>query len=155
MRTQAADTGRHTGQSDRAPGGGHRLRQVHAGAPVHPGGLLGCVLQSCSGVCPKEGTADPTPSLQPCMLLPCPSAGLAAQQRDCSTASGSLQAGFVLPQHCGHITKGLAAGRGEACRIVVAQPRRISAVSLATRVAAERSAPLGDDVGYTIRLENK
>ena len=38
---------------------------------------------------------------------------------------------------------------------MVAQPRRISAVSLATRVAAERSAPLGEDVGYTIRLDNK
>ena len=38
---------------------------------------------------------------------------------------------------------------------MVAQPRRISAISLATRVAAERCAPLGGDVGYTIRLENK
>ena len=52
-------------------------------------------------------------------------------------------------------TSAPCAGAGQQCRIMVAQPRRISAITLANRVAAERSAPLGGDVGYTIRLENK
>ncbi len=35
------------------------------------------------------------------------------------------------------------------------QPRRISAITVSERVAAERGEPLGDAVGYTIRLESK
>ena len=46
-----------------------------------------------------------------------------------------------------------AAGRG--CRIMCTQPRRISAISIAERVAAERSERCGDNVGYTIRLESR
>lgn len=34
------------------------------------------------------------------------------------------------------------------------QPRRISAVSVAERVAAERGEAVGDTVGYNIRLES-
>lgn len=34
------------------------------------------------------------------------------------------------------------------------QPRRISAVSVAERVAAERGEPIGESVGYNIRLES-
>lgn len=44
-------------------------------------------------------------------------------------------------------------GNGSLCRIVCTQPRRISAVSVATRVANERVEPLGISVGYQIRLE--
>lgn len=44
-------------------------------------------------------------------------------------------------------------GKGSLCRIVCTQPRRISAVSVATRVASERAEPLGISVGYQIRLE--
>ena len=46
-------------------------------------------------------------------------------------------------------------GRGGACSIVVTQPRRLSAVSIATRIAAERLEDIGDVVGYTIRLESR
>jgi len=47
-----------------------------------------------------------------------------------------------------------AAGRG--VRVVCTQPRRISAISVAERVAAERgNAGVGQDVGYAIRLESK
>lgn len=46
-----------------------------------------------------------------------------------------------------------AAGRG--CRVVCTQPRRISAVSVAERVAAERGEAVGENVGYTIRLDSK
>lgn len=43
--------------------------------------------------------------------------------------------------------------KGSLCRIVCTQPRRISAVSVSSRVADERAEPLGISVGYQIRLE--
>ena len=48
-----------------------------------------------------------------------------------------------------------AASKGIACNIIIAQPRRISAMSVAERVAAERGETIGKTVGYTIRLESK
>ena len=45
--------------------------------------------------------------------------------------------------------------QGRACRVLCTQPRRISAVSVADRVATERGETPGDTVGYTIRLESK
>ena len=45
-------------------------------------------------------------------------------------------------------------GRGGAVSIICTQPRRISAIGVATRVAAERGEPLGQTVGYQIRLES-
>ncbi|KAL6449085.1 hypothetical protein ACFW04_000652 [Cataglyphis niger] len=47
----------------------------------------------------------------------------------------------------------LEAGNGSITRIVCTQPRRISAISVAERVAAERAEKLGKSVGYQIRLE--
>ncbi|XP_040284062.1 ATP-dependent DNA/RNA helicase DHX36 isoform X1 [Bufo bufo] len=46
-------------------------------------------------------------------------------------------------------------GKGSACHIVCTQPRRISAISVAERVAAERAEPCGRgcSTGYQIRLE--
>lgn len=44
---------------------------------------------------------------------------------------------------------------GIAGDIVVLQPRRLAARMLAQRVAAERAVPLGDEVGYQIRFENR
>ncbi|XP_015788872.1 probable ATP-dependent RNA helicase YTHDC2 [Tetranychus urticae] len=41
------------------------------------------------------------------------------------------------------------------CRIVVAEPRRLSALSVAARVAQERGEAVGLTVGYQIRLESK
>ena len=46
-------------------------------------------------------------------------------------------------------------GRGAVTSIICTQPRRISAIGVATRVAAERCEPLGQTVGYQIRLESK
>lgn len=40
-------------------------------------------------------------------------------------------------------------------RIVVLEPRRLSARSLAARVASERGTPLGGEVGYAVRFENR
>ena len=47
----------------------------------------------------------------------------------------------------------LAAGNASVTSVVCTQPRRISAVSVAARVAHERGEALGRSVGYQIRLE--
>uniref|UniRef100_S4RGX7 RNA helicase n=1 Tax=Petromyzon marinus TaxID=7757 RepID=S4RGX7_PETMA len=48
-------------------------------------------------------------------------------------------------------------GKGSACRIVCTQPRRISAISVAERVAVERaeSCGNGNSTGYQIRLQSR
>ncbi|XP_078176454.1 helicase in vascular tissue and tapetum [Carex rostrata] len=46
-------------------------------------------------------------------------------------------------------------GRGESCKVVCTQPRRISAISVAERISSERGENVGDTVGYKIRLESK
>lgn len=48
----------------------------------------------------------------------------------------------------------IASGQGAYCSIVVTQPRRISAVSVADRVAIERCETLGQSVGYSVRFES-
>ncbi|KYN07300.1 PREDICTED: dosage compensation regulator isoform X1 [Cyphomyrmex costatus] len=48
----------------------------------------------------------------------------------------------------------IASGQGAYCSIVVTQPRRISAVSVADRVAVERCESLGQSVGYSVRFES-
>ncbi|KAB5524528.1 hypothetical protein DKX38_022277 [Salix brachista] len=47
----------------------------------------------------------------------------------------------------------IEAARGAACSIICTQPRRISAMSVSERVAAERGEKLGESVGYKVRLE--
>jgi ATP-dependent RNA helicase DHX36 len=46
----------------------------------------------------------------------------------------------------------LKKGRGAETKIIVTQPRRIAAISVAERVAAERCEPIGNSVGYRVRL---
>ena len=41
------------------------------------------------------------------------------------------------------------------CRIVVAQPRRLAAVGVASRVADEMAVPIGDEVGYMVRGDSQ
>lgn len=41
------------------------------------------------------------------------------------------------------------------CEVICTQPRRISAIGVAERVADERAEKIGNTVGYQIRLENK
>ncbi|XP_055694746.1 3'-5' RNA helicase YTHDC2-like [Lutzomyia longipalpis] len=43
----------------------------------------------------------------------------------------------------------------QPCRIICTQPRRLAALSVADRVAYERGEPLGNTVGYQIRLESQ
>ena len=51
------------------------------------------------------------------------------------------------------LDRALAAGDASTTNVVCTQPRRVSAVSVAARVAHERGEALGDRVGYQIRLE--
>ncbi|KFO90874.1 putative ATP-dependent RNA helicase YTHDC2, partial [Buceros rhinoceros silvestris] len=44
---------------------------------------------------------------------------------------------------------------GTPCRIFCTQPRRLAAVAVAERVAAERSEKIGQTIGYQIRLESR
>ncbi|KAL7527803.1 hypothetical protein ACHAXR_002134, partial [Thalassiosira sp. AJA248-18] len=43
---------------------------------------------------------------------------------------------------------------GSTAHIIVTQPRRISAISVAERVASERCQPIRQTVGYSVRLES-
>uniref|UniRef100_A0AAX7VGM5 RNA helicase n=1 Tax=Astatotilapia calliptera TaxID=8154 RepID=A0AAX7VGM5_ASTCA len=45
--------------------------------------------------------------------------------------------------------------KGESCRIFCTQPRRLAAIAVADRVAAERGEGVGQTVGYHIRLESR
>lgn len=57
---------------------------------------------------------------------------------------------FILDDHINR-------GRGSTCRVVCTQPRRISAISVAERVAAERAESVGNgnSCGYQIRLQSR
>ncbi len=44
---------------------------------------------------------------------------------------------------------------GSQANIIVTQPRRISAIGVADRIASERCERVGETIGYSIRLENK
>jgi ATP-dependent RNA helicase DHX8/PRP22 len=46
-------------------------------------------------------------------------------------------------------------GKGQPGCIVCTQPRRVAAVTIAQRVAAERGCTVGSEVGYSIRFEDK
>uniref|UniRef100_A0A452H8W2 ATP-dependent RNA helicase DHX30 n=1 Tax=Gopherus agassizii TaxID=38772 RepID=A0A452H8W2_9SAUR len=46
-------------------------------------------------------------------------------------------------------------GRGARCNVVITQPRRISAISVAQRVAQELGPNMRKNVGYQVRLESK
>ncbi|XP_072367341.1 ATP-dependent RNA helicase A isoform X2 [Scyliorhinus torazame] len=54
---------------------------------------------------------------------------------------------YILDQY-------IRSGKGSECNIVVTQPRRISAVSVAERVACERGEDLGKSCGYSVRFES-
>ncbi|ESR64932.1 hypothetical protein CICLE_v10007274mg [Citrus x clementina] len=56
-----------------------------------------------------------------------------------------------LPQYI--LESETEAARGAACSIICTQPRRISAMAVSERVAAERGEKLGESVGYKVRLE--
>jgi ATP-dependent RNA helicase DHX36 len=45
--------------------------------------------------------------------------------------------------------------RGADANIIITQPRRISAIGVAERIASERCERVGDSCGYSIKLERK
>ncbi|CAK6980769.1 ATP-dependent RNA helicase A [Scomber scombrus] len=57
-----------------------------------------------------------------------------------------------VPQYI--LDRFIKGGRASDCNIVVTQPRRISAVSVAERVALERGEDLGKSCGYSVRFES-
>ena len=58
---------------------------------------------------------------------------------------------FILDDWLERVSNGVE----EHVEIVCTQPRRISAIGVAERVADERAEKIGQTVGYQIRLENK
>ncbi|XP_057980830.1 DExH-box ATP-dependent RNA helicase DExH3 [Malania oleifera] len=56
-----------------------------------------------------------------------------------------------LPQYI--MESEIESGRGAFCSIICTQPRRISAMTVAERVSTERGEPLGESVGFKVRLE--
>ena len=52
-----------------------------------------------------------------------------------------------LPQYI--LESEIEAGRGGSCSIICTQPRRISAMAVSERVAAERGEPLGESVRWS------
>ncbi|XP_031381610.1 DExH-box ATP-dependent RNA helicase DExH3 isoform X1 [Punica granatum] len=56
-----------------------------------------------------------------------------------------------LPQYV--LESEVESGRGAFCSIICTQPRRISAMAVSERVSVERGEPLGETVGYKVRLE--
>ncbi|CAF1221606.1 unnamed protein product, partial [Adineta steineri] len=57
-----------------------------------------------------------------------------------------------IPQYI--IDDAIEHNQGAHCNVVVTQPRRISAISIAERVAWERSEDLGNSCGYSVRFES-
>ena len=53
------------------------------------------------------------------------------------------------------LRQAIESGQGGACNVLVTQPRRISAVGVATRVAQERAEQVGGVVGYSVRLDSR
>lgn len=53
-----------------------------------------------------------------------------------------------LPQYI--LESEVEATRGALCSIICTQPRRISAMTVSERVAAERGEPLGESVSFCI-----
>ncbi|KQK02430.1 hypothetical protein BRADI_2g01360v3 [Brachypodium distachyon] len=56
-----------------------------------------------------------------------------------------------LPQYI--LESEIDAARGATCSVICTQPRRISAITVSERVAAERGEKIGESVGYKVRLE--
>nr|KAG5703112.1 hypothetical protein BaRGS_012174 [Batillaria attramentaria] len=72
---------------------------------------------------------------------------------------GGWVAGFQLARNSRHQVPQMILddcySKNQQCRILCTQPRRIAALSVAERVAAERAERIGQTVGYQIRLESK
>ncbi|XP_021366519.1 ATP-dependent RNA helicase DHX36-like isoform X2 [Mizuhopecten yessoensis] len=79
----------------------------------------------------------------------------ALESHQCLVISGETGCGkttqvpqFILDDY-------ISRGKGSQCKVICTQPRRISAITVAERVADERGQSVGKegDIGYSIRLE--
>ncbi|KAI3895368.1 hypothetical protein MKX03_032581 [Papaver bracteatum] len=79
----------------------------------------------------------------------------AISQNQVVVVSGETGCGKTtqLPQYI--LESEIEAANGSACSIICTQPRRISAMAVSERVAAERGEKLGETVGYKVRLEGQ
>ncbi|RWR93923.1 DExH-box ATP-dependent RNA helicase DExH3-like protein [Cinnamomum micranthum f. kanehirae] len=77
----------------------------------------------------------------------------AISQNQVVVVSGETGCGKTtqIPQYI--LESEIEASRGAVCSIICTQPRRISAMAVSERVAAERGGKLGESVGYKVRLE--
>jgi ATP-dependent RNA helicase DHX36 len=77
----------------------------------------------------------------------------AISQNQVVVVSGETGCGKTtqLPQYI--LESEIDAARGATCSIICTQPRRISAIAVSERVAAERGEKIGESVGYKVRLE--
>ncbi|KAL0425353.1 UNVERIFIED_CONTAM: DExH-box ATP-dependent RNA helicase DExH3 [Sesamum radiatum] len=77
----------------------------------------------------------------------------AISQNQVVVVSGETGCGKTtqLPQYI--LESEIEAAGGATCSIICTQPRRISAMAVAERVAAERGEKIGESVGYKVRLE--
>lgn len=48
----------------------------------------------------------------------------------------------------------ISSGQGAHCNVIITQPRRISAISVADRVSVERCEQMGISIGYSVRFES-
>ena len=58
-----------------------------------------------------------------------------------------------LPQYI--LEEAVENGNAAGCSVIVTQPRKISAVSIADRISKERGEELGFSAGYSVRFESK
>ncbi|ORZ15288.1 P-loop containing nucleoside triphosphate hydrolase protein [Absidia repens] len=79
----------------------------------------------------------------------------AVKQRQVTIVSGETGCGKTtqVPQFI--MDHEILQDQGSACSIICTQPRKISAIGVAERVAAERCETIGQTVGYAIRGETK
>jgi len=79
----------------------------------------------------------------------------AIEDSNAAVVSGATGCGKTtqVPQFI--FEEAVRAGKGGETSIIITQPRRLSAIAVAERVANERCERIGDTVGYSIRLESK
>ena len=79
----------------------------------------------------------------------------AIESSNAAVVSGATGCGKTtqVPQFI--FEEAIRAGKAGDTSIIITQPRRLSAIAVAERVANERCERIGDTVGYSIRLESK
>ena len=154
--TTAGENGRGDGGGGGGGGGTRR-----AAAPMLPRRTEGSVALADAQARLTAAAPPPDEMLKARAALP-----VAAHRGELLAAIGGAAATVVQGEPgCGKSTQLcqflldelVAAGRGGEAAIVVAQPRRVSAISLAQRVADERGEALGGNgtVGYAVRGERR